>query len=199
MKLLKSTREQIARNLVNHAFKADYVALCSAAELKVEEIYNNTFDEKTRNLMNSLPKDFLPTVDRICVYNSELSATFYIHFNGKIIIARYHSQTTIDEYLWKNINSPDVKKRKPHDCQLDYSGEANEVIQCYVEMSENYFKTYSATFAALSGFRTHEQLLNGWPEVAPFIPVDELPPTSQAVGFPVGQMNAMLKLPVLEG
>jgi hypothetical protein len=57
---------------------------------------------------------------------------------------------------------------------------------------------YNTTLAGLNKFNTHEQLLKGWPEVAPFVPKNERLPMSQEVGFPVDQMNAMLKLPVAE-
>lgn len=175
--LTNEMRNRIVSKLIQHRFSKEQERVKKLGHAVALAVYNDTYSKKERDLMASLPEGWLPECGSMRgVFGGE---------HGRALLSANARMPYRDDERY-------VKK--------SYDGD-HKITQQYVEWKHAEKSLEAAidgarttAFGLLQTAKTVEKLLSIWPEVKPFIP--EQTPRPAPVAIPVGDLNALLKLPV---
>jgi hypothetical protein len=203
-RLNKKIRTDILNRLLMHRFGPELRAFARENAAIAQHIFDNTFTFRERELIDEVPKEWLNEEQRIEIQVS--GQRHVLQFNGSVYWRddglrhfTYHFGKSLgdgyrrmpDRYdTWK-VDAPSAIGRRV----LDAEAKRGEL--------EVQFKTViAAAKATLGSYNTIGTLEKGWPEVKPFLPKTEEQVRVPEAPLPVVSnelMNAMLRLPIVEG
>lgn len=157
------------------------------------KVFNDCFTMRQRNDMASLPEGWLPTV-------SSIAATFatsfqWLSFNGRLS-GRAGSMINGTKFDAPPVRIPADRLSsalKVYDADHPLAKEYTAITESDGTLREEIDKATRMVSATLDTFTTVEKLVEGWPEVAPFIPEASAP--VQLPAIPRDALNDMLGLP----
>ncbi len=197
MRLTNAMRETIRNRVIAHRFTADAHALfCDYGRLAARA-YDFFYPAPMRTRMDSLPKGWLPEDDDIRFQCGNTYARF--SFDGTPYRSDYLGNYTKDiEPISKRFLTKD-KGACLFVLEADHSisVELEQLNQRRTGLIEAEHQAIVAIRTTLEKFHTSEKLIEGWPEVEPFmdgiVPVKAAPLVVQTA-----DLNALLDLPVRE-
>lgn len=168
-------RERILTSLLKHRFDEQKQALDLWSQEIANKIYGDVFSEKDRDLMASLPDSWLPT-----------SSHIHCTIGGKY------------ESLSLGVDLPFPEKKR-NQCMKVYDGK-HPFAKAWLKLqgermdwSKSRNEAKAAASAILESVTTTGALITKWPEVAPFVPEEEIPEILLAI--PLDRVNKLFSLP----
>lgn len=159
-RLNDTIREGICEAALAHRFDADFAKLERDKSRLAEATYAAIYDSGTRRRMNSLPKGWLPEA-------TELSVRFEGNSKGdRTVLDLPQARRFLDKHesagAWSRTVSHVFGAREP------VSIEAQRIVTAEAALKEERNKARRAVMTALHQARTIKQLVEAWPEIAPF-------------------------------
>lgn len=184
IRLNADIRDIICKSMLEHRFGPQRADLHKFEDQLIREVYEAAYDEKTRRQIKNLPDGALPRRKKFtvnvagCQYVLEIrrsNAPWYPVF--------YRDKDFYDRFATFDALHPLGQRIADH---VHDRGEL-------VKLEET---TQVSLTAALRRFSTIGKLLEGWPEVEPFIPKDLTAPATTRALVPIEHLNATLGLPI---
>lgn len=169
----------IARRLVDYSHKPKLDKAIEAMKKIGDQIYQNLVPEKYRKIMDQLPDDYFAANGSVWVSvpNSKgnlRTVRLCVSDFTKLPAFLYRSQPTVDGALGRKAYEADVAYSLAH---------------------EEMRAAQKTALKMIRQFKTVGQLLENWPEIAPFVPPsDESVSKSKSLALPPD--NALFNLPV---
>lgn len=183
-------KELILAALLEHTFKAREKELEDEQQLLGLIIYRDLYSEKTRELMDSLPSCFLPTIRSVkCKFRS--------------VKCKFGDEVHVYE-LWADYRVPDADRRDDYRVRKVY-GHDDPITHSHFGLQEKAKALYdekstakAGALAVLGRCSTYKKLIETWPEIEPF--AKPYGGVQRAVltplAFPIQDLNHRFRLPV---
>lgn len=196
-KLSSYIKEQIAKDLLRHKFRAEVKALLKKQAEFAEELYRHFFPEDVEQKMRDLPKGWLRYDNYFYLkFGNSGYHSFSVYFNGESSIGKHTRKIISDQ---KHKDAP--TKPFPHsfDANIPLGHELNKknaALERERDALEEKIKHAELTLeSTMNGSTTVGALIKKWPEVEPFArKYDTGDP--QLPAPPYTTLNNMFGLPV---
>lgn len=168
--LSKETRDKLKSRILDGKFDAEDAKLHKRWAALAEECYERQYPKKTRDLMETIPSDWLTTATYFKFQFSDLSGdVLELHFDGRFP----------GDYYGCNNRAGDMRKKFPYNdafairTKLDATDRLTQKFYQLRDDTED-FKTRRKEMTnrvrgVLESFRTTKQLVETWPEVEQFL------------------------------
>ena len=205
-RLTKGRKRTLLEALTKRRFEPLYLALITEGRAIAEEFYKAAFSQQERLQMEALPDGWLPTDDSLDFNVGGQRRR--IDWDGAIGGAYQWKPTSAD--IPTAFDMPEnVNKLLPWKYYRCYAGipipadsalavRLSELDQKLTTLNEEYMTSWIKLRAALDCVSTVKQLLAGWPEVEPFVPIEWRGVKTNLPAIPVMKLNEMLDLPAEE-
>jgi len=181
VRLTNEMRWAVLKALLAKAFDEEYRVYNQACEALGDLVYDDVYDRPARRMMARLPDGFLPEASQMKVsFGGEVDL---VHFSKPRRIANKH-----DGYEWN--------KASVYGCDHAFSVEHGRLVRLKRDLEERYAKAKKDAMAVLESCRTTGQLVEVWPEVAPFVEplVDSPEKRVTSLTVPIAVVNDELGL-----
>ena len=166
IKLTVAIRKSISDRVLRDKYEKRYTDLAARFKTLAEDVYNDVYSKKDRDLMASLPKGWLVTGKYIYVRFEAHCSYETLHFNGG---CGYRSMRYQSERLEKLIPAKDRDR-----CMKVYEPTCKFTVQ-YVacraalkQLDEDFDTSNQMLTTTLARFKTLDALKKQWPEIVPF-------------------------------
>lgn len=186
-KMTVGKRNTIVKRAVDHRFAAEIAAADELLKQIGDEIYDDSFSDKSRSVMKGLPDGWLPEVGSIGVQFGETSSNYVqvsLTDDRRIPYNKYRR--------WEGSSS--CVKIYP-DMQTGLGKKWLEQKAIWEDLKKQAESMRIRLECQLSAFTTVPSLIKAWPEIEPFTTGMVLPKV-QLPAIAVAELNAALKLPV---
>lgn len=176
VRLNQTRRETVLQKMLDHAFGVKRRELNEAKRKLASDIYDEVYPEKTRRLMKRVPAGFLPT-----------ASGFQVTFAGQYAMVYWSEERPVaDRHQHRAVRAFSASD--------EFSVRNLEIEERERRLQEDRDKAYSAARAALGSCATVKQLVEMWPEAAPFVKDFTAPPQQRALTLSIGDLNRQLGL-----
>lgn len=199
-RLSSDMRARIVKAALIHAFRPAVDALRERRAGLALSVYRDVFPENVQLRMNTLPRGWLPKVDRITAQMGPVVAS--LRFDGSFAF----SNRTARLYGLESKTGHTVERLMPSDktggvCAVYDIGHAFHQEHDAIErealaLAEKVERTEATTRATIDKFQNIDRLLEAWPEIRPFTEGLAAKPRQTALAIPVATLNEALDLPV---
>ena len=199
-RLTKDIREAITKAVMVHRFSASVSELYAEKGQFAHSVYEDVFDKKTRELIDSLPPGFLPEVNCLGVRFGATGFSYEnVYFDGHLKSDLRNACSAPP----KSETKRRVPRNKENGCAKSYEA-GNRLSSKYEKLKakeetllEQVKTAKRSVEAALSAVTTVKRLIETWPEIAPFASKYETE-KPQLPALPTQHLNSILELPVDE-
>ena len=190
-RLHNDMRGNITTAVIKHRFLPEAQSIISDNAALAVEIYEDVYSDDLQR-MNELPGGWLPENSSITINSGGETHTLW--FDG--------SQRHGSSWLFREVDKQQVElrvlsvksnKRTSYIAKSPIAKKIDEMNSRVVSFHEQSSRAERETRAMLDKFTTVEKLIEGWPEIEPFIPAKQKPVNLPAV--PTDHLNALLNLP----
>ena len=172
VRLTNDLREKIQKKLLSHKFIKPLDRLADKKARFALKVYNDIYSKKERDLMQTVPADWLETSTSICV--SFVSDYMHLSFNGDYSRYNCHREIQVRGTRREYIRMIDPVRshgaRKVYDNDHKLTHEHTDLQREEEDLHKEVHEAMAASNAALWSVNTLKQLLEVWPEVEEFVP-----------------------------
>lgn len=189
-------RQDIAQKLVQHRFDAEIESLRNEQVELAERVYADIYAGDDMKRIESLPKNWLPTRREMQLEVG--GETVSLQFNGDLHSRDYRARPFFASDR-KGMEKPFPRcdhwgTIKQYGSRSPIGKAINDFTGKVAKLVEQISEAHTKVSATLGEFYTVKSLVDGWPEIKPFIPEKEQKVLLPAV--PTKQLNEMFGLPV---
>ena len=199
-RLTITTKEIILKKLLKHRFLKEAETVNKEYKRLAEVIYNDLLTKKEHEILESLPKEWVPETNNILIRFGD--NVQYLKFSGNNLVHRIHNLLEVSK------KSPVVLKKIPY----KYTGKFSPKVLKTYEPSSKLFKKWEKinnkqmelradvinaeveASAIIDTVNTDKKLLEIWPEIEPFLP-KQVTTKKLPIVLPAA-INKTFKLPV---
>ncbi|MFA9261741.1 MAG: Nmad5 family putative nucleotide modification protein [Undibacterium sp.] len=201
IKLTKAIRATISNLLTARKFTDRQSAINDARAALALDFYNDSFSEKDRELMNSLPEGWLPLYAFI---KGKIGAGYEaLQFSGELDFSRYYnSNKGVDvgrspvRYRFPAASGSEFEK--VYEATHPFAERFARIEEDQTALKYELASTRGVIAAALSKASGTDKLIAGWPEIESIVALLPQPqiPSSNLPAISMKDLNELLDLPV---
>lgn len=182
-KMTNEIRQAIVKAAKKHRFQAAEDELRKREIDLGRRIYDATYDERVRNLMNQMPDGIIDT-DAVVWFNND---------EGHRDSLPLGESRPVSHLAGRWSRHHDYCIRIESDLAADY----RKLVEDSRALEKEKELAASTMRSALASYTTVKKLLEAWPEIEPFLPDWDLAAPNRQLPVPeVKKLNEMFKLPV---
>ena len=191
VKLTVSMREKIVKDIMIHRFRKQADQFTKEHLELVDKFYREIYCDATRQKMDALPNGWLPHETN---FRIKTPSTYYHIYTYRVYDPDVSNIAS--EVQGKKYRVPYHLHHATHVIDnLNLINEYEVLREKIGDLRAEMRKAKNTLSGNLSKFNTTKQLVDAWPEVRPFIKVDE-DIKVQLPAVPVKELNELLDLPV---
>ena len=176
VQLNQHMRDVILEKMLDHAFGERQRELDEAKMALAGDIYDDVYSDDMKRLMWKMPAGFLPT-----------ATGFQVIFAGQYTTVSWREERrAAEEHFHKAVRT--------YPATDDLSKRHFELEKQDARLREDRARAKGAARAALNSCATTRQLVEIWPEAAPFVTSVAIPAQQRALTLSIGDLNRQLNL-----
>jgi hypothetical protein len=176
VRLNQNMRDAILQRMLDHAFGARSAEIVKLKREFAGDVYDEVYPPKTRAILRRVPAGFLPT-----------TSGFQVIFAGQYTTVHWgEERPAAEKDLHRAVGT--------YSAEHSFSVRHFEIEKTEARLREERGRALGAARAALRSCTTVKQLVEVWPEAAPFVKAFTAPPQQKALTLNIESLNKQLGL-----